>query len=193
MYVKKYRRRGDDPMVSKIIEVEKENVDGNGGGPTIIDVRNPVDDDNKPGVIVERSLNRHETLARNAVMRREYEKVIHHCEEGLKDIKDTREQKNIIIAKSKLDNYERNFARWKRAAEEGIIQTEALENFKKRQIRLDGILWDEPQPVAILDGASFKENDPYKGVRIERISPQRVDVIFMYKGRPFRYTLEFSE
>ena len=192
VFVEKYRKRGPDPMVSKIIEVEKE--DEKDPVETIIDTTGPTSDDEPvESVIYRRQLSNFDKLSRNAIIKREYEKVIHHCEDGLKTIKEIREQKTITIPQSKISSYEQNFLRWKRAAQEGIVQAEALENFKKRQITLEGIIWDEVEPIAILDGGSFKQNDPYKGVRIEKITAKRVDVIFMYKGRPFRYTLEFPE
>ena len=193
VFVEKYRRRGPDPMVSKIIEIEKKETKEE-DTTDIIDTQDPTTADEPPAVAMyKRALSRHDKLARNAIIKREYEKVIRHCDEGLKELKEIKDQKNIVIPKSTLTSYEQNFVRWKRAAQEGIIQTEALDNFKKRQITLEGIIWDEIKPMVILDGNSFKQNDPYKGVRIERITSKRVDVIFMYKGRPFRYTLEFPE
>jgi len=193
-YVEKYRRRGPDPMVAKIIEMEKK-ADDQADDENIIDTPNiqQTDDEPKASLMYKIALNRHDKLARIAVMKREYEKVIHNCEEGLKLVKEVREQKNIMIPESTLGEYTRNFTRWKQAAREGIIAAEALDNFKKRQITLEGIIWDEAQPVVILDGNSFKENDPYKGIRIDKITQNRVDVVFIHKGRPFSYTLEFPE
>jgi hypothetical protein len=194
IFVEKYRKRGPDPMVSKIIEVEKKEEKIKGSEEMVIDTTGPANEDEPLELVIyKRQLSTLDRFARNAIIKREYEKVIHHCEEGIKTIKEIKEQKNIIIPQSTISSYEQNFIRWKRAAQEGIIQAEALENFKKRQITLEGIIWDEVKPIVILDGNSFKQNDPYKGVRIEKITAKRVDVIFMYKGRPFRYTLEFPE
>lgn len=191
-YVEKYRRRGPDPMVSKIIETEEKKIDDIPEDIIETDI-DTTKDEPKVQLIYKIALNRHDKLARISVMKREYEKVIQHCEEGLKTVKEVREQKNIAIPESTLSDYTRNFTRWKQAAQEGIIAAEALENFKKRQITLEGVIWDEVKPVVILDGNSFRENDPYKGVRIDKITPSRVDVVFIHKGRPFRYTLEFPE
>jgi len=198
--VEKYRRYGRDPMVAKIVIEEKEEAtpgeEEPGTEETVTQPQPGTEGTGEePGAVsmYKRNLNRYKTLAQRAMMRREYESVISHCEKGLKEIKDIREQKTIIISKSLLAGYERNFKRWLRAAREGIIQSEALENFKKRRIVLQGIVWDEKDPVVILDGNSFKEGDPYKGIRIEKIRPQRVDVVFLYKGRAFKYTLEFPE
>jgi hypothetical protein len=196
LFVEKYRVHGRDPMVSKIVEEEKKV----GTGETETEV---IEDDptkKKPETETEiaiamyrRNLNRQEKLAQNATRTRDFEKVIYHCDEGLKYIKEMREQETLVVPKRFINDYERKFVRWKRAAQEGIIQREALANFKKRQIKLEGIIWDKEAPVVILDGNSFSENDPYKGVRIEKIEAKRVNVIFVYKKRPFRYTLEFPE
>jgi hypothetical protein len=190
--VEKYRKQGPDPMVAKIIETVKEE--------GVLDIPELKDKTLKPKegetpaiAIYRRELDRQEKLAQYAIRQRDYEKVIHHCDEGLKYIKEMRETKELVVATRFINDYDRKFTRWKKAAQEGIIQREALANFKKRQIKLEGIIWDKVAPVVILDGNSFQVNDPYKGIRIENIEQKRVNVIFVYKGRPFRYTLEFPE
>ena len=142
----------------------------------------------------QRRLREHKQLAQKAIRSREFEKVIFHCEEGIKAVEEIGSRKELLIINPNLlKTYKVDFERWKSAAQEGIIQQEALEDFKRRQIRLEGIIWDEVKPLAILDGNSFEINDPYKGIRIHQIEQKRVNIIFEFKGREFYYTLEFPE
>jgi hypothetical protein len=193
----RYRIRGDDPMVSKIIKKEEET-------PGLVDdgLDDPIDpDDTGRGEetsaevrMYQRRLREAKKLAQKSIRSREFEKVIFHCEEGLKTVQEISGRKELLIINpTALKSYKRDFERWRAAAQEGIIQQEALEDFKRRQIKLEGIIWDEVKPLAILDGNSFEVNDPYKGIRVHKIEKRRVNVIFEFKGREFYYTLEFPE
>lgn len=194
-----YRQVGRDPMVSLIIE--KKTL---GGGLIItplgrekIPVGRGGDERQGKTRVVDFYITQLTTLhneSQKALRLREYEKVIHYSENALNLLeKIEKEEETPILSKNMIKTHKKKFRRWKDAAEEGIIRTEALEDFRKRGIVLQGIMWDEEQPIAILNGISVKEGDPFNLILIDQIRQRTVNVIFRFKEREFYYTLEFPE
>ena len=188
-----YRVWGRDPMVSRIVkkseftEAASSNVPEPGEDPA-----GTVD----PLVSTfKKRLNENFAEAKKMIGQRQYDKVIMYCDEGLKVITEIQAQTGgvMVVPARDLESKRQEFERWKHAAQEGIIQMEALDDFKKRQIKLQGIIWDELDPIAILDGTGLKQGEPYRGVLIDKIEKGRVNVIFKFKQREFTYTLEIQE
>jgi hypothetical protein len=189
-----YRVWGRDPMVSEIVR-KQEKPDPTTAGIAILP-GDPGDAAGDPlASIFKKRLNANFAEARKMIGQRQFEKVITYCNEGLKIITEIQAQTGgvVVVPPRDLEAKRQEFERWKLAAEEGIIQVEALDDFKKRQIKLQGIIWDEVDPVAILDGTGLRQGEPYRGVQIEKIENSRVYVVFKYKQREFTFTLEITE
>ncbi|MFH1707316.1 MAG: hypothetical protein ABIF71_05300 [Planctomycetota bacterium] len=188
-----YRVWGRDPMVSQIVR-KQENPDAGVG--TLVLPGDPGDTEGDPlALTFKKRLNANFAEARKMIGQRQFAKVIMYCEEGLKIITEIQAQTGgvVMVPPRELETKRQEFERWKRAALEGIIQMEALEDFQKRQIKLQGIIWDEVDPIAILDGTGLRQGEPYRGVQVEKIENGRVNVIFKYKQREFTFTLEITE
>jgi hypothetical protein len=195
----KYRKWGRDPMVSIIVKEKNTLTPGSGttGGTPLTPGIDGDDDESgarREMQMLTRRIKDHRAEAMKAIRQRDFQRVLLHCSEGSKAVEEMEgKTKFRTLTQQQLKDYAREFKRWEFAAREGIIQKEALEDFKKRNITLQGIIWDDSEPVCILDGNAFTEKSPYMGVMIDKIGKRSVNVIFKFKEREFYYTLEFPK
>jgi len=69
-----------------------------------------------------------------------------------------------------------------------IIKTNKRKDFKIPFIKIEGILYQEKNPLVLYKGKIFKEGDVIKGAKIIKINEN--EVIFEYKGKEFKILVE---
>jgi hypothetical protein len=60
------------------------------------------------------------------------------------------------------------------------LRREAEQEFASLRIEIGGVVWDERDPVALVNGRVVRAGDVVEGVRVERIGPE--EIVFALKG-----------
>ncbi len=165
-----------DPMVSRIVVVIHDNPDSDDeikDPPTVSDIP---DYDSFSLLIQEKTASK------------DYTSALSLCEKALSLIKGEKEKG--ISEDDRIRMYRESFTRRKGELSEKIRRQEAETCFKDLGLHLNGIIWDERNPVAVLNGNSVSKGYQAGNMTVSDISETSVTVEMKYKGEVFTWVLD---
>ncbi|MFH1708732.1 MAG: hypothetical protein ABIF71_12570 [Planctomycetota bacterium] len=169
-----YTVRGRDPMVTMIV-IKKEILLG-------IAPQTPVPQ--------AASLADFLAAVGDAGRWRDFKVMFDAAEQGLNAVAHLQESLEAdAIPAAVGERYHAELIRYASAAREGILQDEAMAAFVRIGLVLEGVMWDEAAPVAVIKGEARCAGDTFLGVRVVDIKRDTATVAFTYVGREFRCTL----